>query len=61
MKSTPYGEKHIEAKLSALGAKVAQATEHACAIQKLLMDTQTEIADLYENLEALIKTRPDEI
>lgn len=52
-----YGEKHIESKLSGIGAKVVTATEKSFAAKKLceesnrlLMDVQTEIADLYESL-----------
>ena len=57
MNQIPYAEKHIEAKLSGIGAKVVTATEKSFAAKKLceesnrlLMDVQTEIADLYESL-----------
>lgn len=57
MKKIPYAEKHIEAKLSTIGAKVVKATEKSFTAKKLceesnqlLMDVQTEIADLYESL-----------
>ena len=53
----PYSEKHIEAKLSSVGAKVVRAAEMTFEATKLcrdsnqlLLDAQTEIADLYESL-----------
>lgn len=56
-KPMPFSEKYIEAKLSGIGAKVITATEKSFTAKKLceessqlLMDVQTEIADLYESL-----------
>lgn len=51
-----YAEKHIEDKLSHIGAKVVEATEKSFSATKLLQDVQTEIADLYETLgDVLVK------
>ena len=62
----PYGEKHIENKLSNIGAKVAKASEMSFSAKKLcedssklLMDAQTEIADLYELLEDVLPEQID--
>lgn len=49
-KDIPFVERHIEAKLSSIGAKVVKATEQSFSATKLLQDAQTEIADLYESL-----------
>ena len=49
-KQTSFPEKHIEAKLSRIGAKVVEATEKSFSATKLLQDAQLEIADLYETL-----------
>ena len=61
--SVAFSEKHIEAKLSQIGAKVVKATEMIFSAKKLcedsnkiLMDAQTEIADLYESLGDVLKT-----
>lgn len=63
MKKIPYAEKNIEARLSGIGAKVVKATEHSFTAKKLceesnrlLMDAQTEIADLYESLGDVLAT-----
>ncbi len=45
-----YGEKHIETKLSSIGAKVSKAIEMTNSAGELLIDVQTEIAGLYESL-----------
>ena len=50
MNRIPYAEKHIESKLSSIGAKVIKATEMSHSATKLLQDAQLEIADLYESL-----------
>lgn len=56
-KEMPFADRHIEAKLSSIGAKVVKASENSATAQKLceesnqlLIDAQTEIADLYESL-----------
>lgn len=56
----PYGEKHIEAKLSGIGAKVVKATEMTHSANKLLLDAQTEIADLYESLGDVLAAPSEE-
>ena len=60
-------EKHIEKTLSKIGAKVVKATEKSFEAKKLcedtnilLMDVQTEIADLYERLDTLLAERDSE-
>lgn len=45
-----YSEKHIEAKLSAIGAKVVKASDMTSLANALLLDVQSEIANLYESL-----------
>lgn len=57
-----FPEKLIERKLSEIGAKVVKATEMSYSAkqlcensQHLLLDAQTEIADLYESLADVLK------
>ncbi len=45
-----YGEKHIETKLSHIGANVSKAIEMVRSAGELLIETQNEIAGLYESL-----------
>lgn len=59
---TSYGEKHIEARLSKIGAKIESANKCSRRAQelcedsrKILMDAQTEIAELYESLGDVLK------
>ncbi|MDL2254016.1 hypothetical protein LJC49_08125 [Ruminococcaceae bacterium OttesenSCG-928-I18] len=58
----PYGERHIETKLSRIGAKVVKATEMSTSAKKLcaeshelLLDAQVEIAELYESLTDILE------
>ena len=60
----PYGEKMLEARLSQIGADVVRATEQIFTAKKLcddsyhlLMDVQTNIADLYESLGVMLKQK----
>ena len=55
--------KHIKQRLSEIGAKVVRATEMSFSAKQLcdvsnriLMDEQTEIAELYECLADIVKT-----
>ena len=63
MSKISFPEKHIESKLSNIGAKVVKATEMSFSAKrlcedsnKILLDVQTEIADLYESLGDVLKT-----
>ena len=56
----PYADKHIEAKLSTIGAKVVKATEMSFSATKLLQDAQLEIADLYESLGDVLAGQGEE-
>ena len=65
-KPMPFSEKYIEVKLSGIGAKVVTATEKSFTAKKLceesnqlLMDVQTEIADLYESLGDMLAAQSE--
>ncbi len=49
-----YSEKHVEAKLSEIGAQVARAAEMTLEFAELLRNVQADVAALYESLGEIL-------
>ena len=66
-KNIPYAERSIESRLSQIGAKVARATESLRRARaqgedadRLLLEVQRGVADLYEMLGDVLQEPPAE-